>query len=58
MKIKKIVKLLLIVFCVFYVMRSPNSAAGTLRAAGRTAYEMVMTLADFASKAFDSLLRH
>jgi hypothetical protein len=58
MKIKKIVKMLLIIFAVFYVLRSPNSAAGTLRVAGQTAYQGVMTLADSAAKFFDALLKH
>lgn len=58
MKIKKILKIVLIVFAVFYVLRSPNSAAGTLRVAGQTAYQGVMTLADSAAKFFDALLRH
>jgi hypothetical protein len=57
MKIKKIVKMLLIIFAVFYVLRSPNSAAGTLRVAGQTAYQGVMTLADSAAKFFDALLK-
>jgi hypothetical protein len=57
MKIKKILKMLLIVFAVFYVLRSPGSAAGTLRVAGQTAYQGVQTLADSAARFFDALLQ-
>lgn len=58
MKIWKILKIVLILGAVFYVLRSPNSLAGTLRVAGQTAYNGVMTLADLAAKFFDALLRH
>lgn len=58
MKIKKILKIVLLLFAVIYVLLSPNSAAGTLRVAGQTAYQGVMTLADSAAKFFDALLRH
>jgi hypothetical protein len=57
MKLKKILKILLIVFLAFYVLRSPTSAAGTLRAAGETAYQGILTLADSAAKFFDALLK-
>lgn len=57
MKVKKVLKIVLIVFAVFYVLRSPSSAAGTLRMAGQTAYQGVMTLSDSAVKFFDVLMR-
>jgi hypothetical protein len=56
MKLKKILKILLIVFVAFYVLRSPTSAATTLRAAGETAYQGMLALANSAAKFFDALL--
>jgi|GraSoiStandDraft_2_1057267.scaffolds.fasta_scaffold722792_2 hypothetical protein len=57
MKIKKILKVLLIVFAVFYVLQSPNSAAGTLRGATQAAYHGAKTMAESATRFFDALLK-
>jgi hypothetical protein len=57
MKLKKIVKVLLIIFAVFYVLRSPANAASTLRGAGQAAYQGVLALADSAARFFDALLK-
>lgn len=56
MKLKKIIKILLIVFAVFYVLRSPQSAADTLRLAGTAAFQGIRSLADSAATFFDTLL--
>lgn len=53
----KIVKWALLAFFIFYVMRSPNSAAETLRLAGEAAYGGIKDLADSAARFFDALLR-
>jgi hypothetical protein len=58
MKLSKIVKIVLIVFAVFYVLRSPGSAAGTLRAAGETAYQSVLFIADKSACFFEQLRGH
>jgi hypothetical protein len=58
MKLKKILKILAIVFVAFYVLRSPSSAADTLRTAGQAAYQGLESLASSAAQFFDALLRN
>jgi hypothetical protein len=57
-QLKKLAKLLLIVLVVAYVLRKPGPAAATLRVAGQTAYQGVLSLADSAAKFLDALFRH
>jgi hypothetical protein len=56
MKVKKLLKAVLIAAAILYVLRSPTSAAETLRTAGNTAYQGVVNLADSAGRFFDALL--
>ena len=56
-QVKKIVKLLLIVFAVMYILRRPGPAADTLRVGWQTASEGFMAVFNSAGRFVDALLQ-